>query len=140
VLTIEENAFRKNFKGFEDDIINLGPVSIESCPYVYRECDALFFPSLIETFTASYPEAMRMEKPIVTSDLPFAREICDNAALYFDPLNPDSIVDKIVELTQDEKLYADLKQKGLERLRSFETAASRASKILDILENKVKSN
>lgn len=34
-------------------------------------------PTVLEVFSATYPEAMAL--PIVTSDLDFARDICDNA-------------------------------------------------------------
>lgn len=37
-------------------------------------------PSLLECFTATYPEAMRMERPIVTTDLAFAQGLCGEAA------------------------------------------------------------
>jgi glycosyltransferase involved in cell wall biosynthesis len=135
VLTIKDDEFNKLFRGVENSIINLGPIKHENCPSVYSQCDALFFPTLLETFSASYPEAMKMKKPILTSNYSFATDICKDAALYFDPLNPKEIAEKITKLIANKKLQTELIDKGLEQLSSFETAQSRALKYLDILEN-----
>lgn len=41
---------------------------------------------------------MKMEKPIITSDLGFARSICQDAALYFKPRDARSAVEQIERL------------------------------------------
>jgi len=130
-LTINEEIFKHEF-GSNPNVINYGPVSNEQCPLKYAECDALFLPTLLETFTASYPEAMKMNKPILTSDLDFAKDICKNAAIYFDPMSAEAIADKILLLCKDKNLYLQLVKKGKIRLKSFETASSRTKKYLDI--------
>ncbi len=132
ILTIDNNIFLSKFHGFESSIVNLGPIPLYSCPGVYEESDFLFLPTLIEVFTATYPEAMKMKKPILTSDLSFAHDICGEAALYFDPLDPEDIADKIILLANNKDLQMKLVQKGEERLQYFETAESRARKLLQI--------
>ncbi|MFK2341775.1 glycosyltransferase [Bacteroides fragilis] len=77
-------------------IVNLGIIDVSKCPQLYNECDALFLPTLLECFSANYVEAMKMRKPIVTSNLPFATNVCKNAALYFDPMNAHDIVEKFL--------------------------------------------
>lgn len=114
------------------DILNLGRIPAERCPQIYSECDALFYPTLLECFSASYPESMRMEKPILTSDLAFATDTCRDAALYFDPVNPTDIAEKIVRLVNDEELQKDLIQKGKKRLNDFLSARQRTEKYLEI--------
>lgn len=42
---------------------------------LYRECDALLFPSYIETFGLPLLEAAMTGMPIVAADLPYAREV-----------------------------------------------------------------
>tara|TARA_B110000008_G_scaffold253309_1_gene268477 strand:- start:1212 stop:2342 length:1131 start_codon:yes stop_codon:yes gene_type:complete len=133
VLTIDHKSFGDLFGISSNDILNLGPVSIKSCPSLYEQCDALFMPSLLEVFSASYLEAMKMSKPILASNLSFAKEVCEDAALYFDPLDDKDISKKIIKLIEDDELISKLINKGIRRLDAFETAQSRAKKYLDIL-------
>ena len=62
---------------------------------------------------------MKMQKPILTSDLSFAKDICQDSALYFDPLNPKDIAEKIIRLSADKELQNQLIGNGLERLKQF---------------------
>jgi len=132
ILTIDKHSFRTLFTQLLDKIINLEPISLKSCPSVYSQCDALFAPTLLETFSAAYPEAMKMGLPILTSDYTFSKDICADTALYFDPLNPDDIVEKIINIINNKKLQKKLIAKGSERLIFFETARSRAEKYIEI--------
>ena len=134
VLTIDEISYHSLFPNQPKQIINIGPVSQKSCPSIYEQCDALFAPTLLETFSAVYPEAMKMRKPILTSNYSFAKDICQDAALYFEPLKPKEIAEKIVKFIHNKKLQEELVAKGEERLKTFETARSRAVKYLEILE------
>ncbi|KAA6314587.1 hypothetical protein EZS27_034819, partial [termite gut metagenome] len=72
ILTADNIVYVKKIaRGVMDSIINIGRIEIAQCPQLYRECDALFLPTLLECFSANYPEAMYMGKPILTSNLPF---------------------------------------------------------------------
>lgn len=136
IMTLSDKDFNKYFSNdAKKYIINLGRVSIEKCPQIYSECDALFAPTLIESFSANYPEAMKMRKPILTSDLSFSHSICDEAALYFNPTDPLDIILKIKEIATNKSLYQELIKKGEKRLESFETATSRAEKYLKIIKS-----
>jgi glycosyltransferase involved in cell wall biosynthesis len=133
LLTLENSTFNEIFKNSDTkDIVNVGPVKPEECPTLYSECDYMFMPSLAECFSASYPEAMVMQKPIITTDLPFARNICDNAALYYAPMDGKSAADTIESVIKNEELRNTLINNGLHRLRSFDNASERAGKILEI--------
>jgi len=134
-LTISPVLYESKFRLFKENIINLGPVPIELCPKIYKECDFLFLPSLVEIFTASYAEAMKMGKPILTSDLSFAHDICGPAAKYFDPLNQEDIANKIIDLTMNKDLQNELIRRGKIRLIDFETPSSRAEKLIAICQN-----
>lgn len=138
ILTLDEGSFKNIFPKLTDKIINLGPIAQKSCPSVYKQCDALFAPTLLETFSAAYPEAMKMEKPILTSNYSFATDICQDAALYFDPLDAKDIAEKIKKQVDDKVLQNELVEKGKKRLGSFETARSRAEKYVSLCEKIVK--
>lgn len=139
VLTIDNKKF-KTFDKYSDYIKNVGPVRIVECPFLYENSNALFLPTLLECFTSSYPEAMKMGIPILTSDLSFARDICGVAAEYFDPLNPEDIVDKIEKIMSDHAHRNFLIEQGKKRLEIFETSKSRAEKYLAICDQIVKEN
>ena len=57
---------------YDERIEYLGKININQCPHLYVQSDAVFLPTLLECFSASYAEAMLMKKPIITSDLGFA--------------------------------------------------------------------
>lgn len=133
VLTLTEAEFRSRISArIPPQVRLIGPVPPPECPALYRECDAVFLPTLAECFSASYPEAMKMEKPIITTDLGFARSICQEAALYFPPCDAEAAADQVERLIGDAKLQERLRRNGRERLAAFDSPAERARKILDI--------
>jgi glycosyltransferase involved in cell wall biosynthesis len=134
VLTLDKESYNTLFNK-NKCVINIGPIAQKSCPSVYAQCDALFAPTLLETFSAAYPEAMKMNKPILTSNYSFAKDTCEDAALYFDAVNPEDIASKIRYIMKNKKLQQKLIEKGNKRLKKFETARSRAEKYIDICEN-----
>lgn len=113
---------------------NAGYTTKEHLATLYREADAVFMPSLLETFSANYPEAMKMELPIICSDFDFSRNICGDAALYFNAQDPKDIVNKIIELIENKELQKRLVEAGKRRLEVLETPESRADKIIALLD------
>jgi len=75
-----------------------------------------------------------MNVPILTSDMPFAKDVCADAAIYFNPLSPESIGEAIYSLANNPQLVAKQKQRGQERLKTFNSSQSRAQQYIDILE------
>ena len=118
--------------------MNIGPQPVTSGPALYKSCDALFLPTVLETFTATYPEAMCMQKPIITSDLDFARDICRDAAFYFDPTNSKEAAEAIISVADDKNLSNKLVEAGRRRLDDFGTPRIRFDMYMDILNNLAK--
>lgn len=112
---------------------NLGPIGASAISAAYANADAVFMPSLLETFSANYPEAMLMNKPLLCSDLDFARTICGNAAIYFNPFDADDVADKICKLMQDKALQEQLITAGQQIVSEMETPKSRAEKLVQQL-------
>jgi glycosyltransferase involved in cell wall biosynthesis len=133
VLTLANDKFQKIF-GNTENIVNVGPIAARECPSLYEECDFMFLPTLLECFSASYAEAMVMEKPILTSNMDFATVVCKDAALYIDPLNPVDIADKIIMLINSHELQERLIKNGIMQLSQFGTAQDRAHQILNLCE------
>ena len=135
-ITIPETDYERLFTSEAKlSIINVGPLKISECPSFVSSCDALFLPTLIECFSASYPEAMIMGKPILTSNLSFAYEACKDAALYFDPLDANDAVNKIETIVNDDYIYNDLIEKGRKQFLTFPSAKERAEQYIDILQS-----
>ena len=135
-LTLPNDIFNKKFNK-SDKIINLGVKHIDDCPELIYSCDVIFLPTLLETFSASYPEAMVMNKPILTSGYSFAKSICGDAAEYFDPLKPKEIAEKIIYIMNNKKRYNELVDLGAKKVLTFPTARQRAIQYLEILNNNI---
>ena len=69
----------------------LGRVSDEELVRLYNQAVCFIFPSLYEGFGLPPIEAMSCGCPVLVSDIPVLREVCGDAATYFDPYNPYAI-------------------------------------------------
>lgn len=134
VLTIKEDQFENLTSDHKQHILFIGKVSVSECPQLYKQANAMFLPTLLESFSANYPEAMKMEIPILTSRLPFATSLCGDAALYFDPLSAKDIGETIFQLASSIELQQQLVENGKRRLSSFPTPQQRARQYLTICE------
>jgi glycosyltransferase involved in cell wall biosynthesis len=135
ILTVGEDVYEKSFTDIaKKSIHNIGRIEVTKCPQLYKECDALFLPTLLECSSANFPEAMKMKIPIVTSNLPFATAVCKDSALYFDPMDPVNISRTIKLLIENPLIQKKLIEKGTKRLDYFLTANGRAKKYLNICE------
>lgn len=104
--------------GLSDHIVNLGPVEQNQIPHFFKNCHALLFPTLLESFSATYLEAMQLDLPILTSDLDFAHDICGPAAFYFNPWSVESIADAIIRIQNDTGLRTRLATNGRDRIKT----------------------
>jgi len=112
---------------------NVGPVDISDGPRLYKSCDAVFMPSLLETFSATYPEAMAMGLPIVATDLEFARNICGKAAIYYSAKDPAAAAEAIRNVYHSPQLRARLVAEGTRRLSDFPTAGEKNAAIVELI-------
>ena len=118
----------------------LGKVDVTECPSLYEQSDIMLLPSLLECFSASYPEAMRMEVPIVTTDIEFARGLCGDAACYYSAVDAEAAAEAIYNVATDKEYAAQLVVNGKEQLKKFDNYEQRADKLIRILEEMVVSN
>lgn len=129
ILTInasDSNSAKKildkiKINGLENVIENIGYVKMEDVPALYKACDALLMPTTLESFSGTYVEAMYHNKPIITSNKDFAKEICGEGAEYFNPLDEKSIlnsIESVFKVSGKKELLIEL---GNKRLKSFLT-------------------
>ena len=82
----------------EHDLIGTGYLRPVGAQYgadlrqLYEEVDACVFASFCESFGHPLVEALALDKPLICADLPYAREICGDSALYIDPNRPEDLV------------------------------------------------
>lgn len=120
---------------YKHHFVFLGPVDISQCPPLYEQADIMFMPSLLECFSASYPEAMKMGVPIVTTDLDFAHGLCEDAACYYSAVDAEAAAEAIIKVATDKEYAARLVCNGQKRLERFDNYEMRAEKLVNLLES-----
>lgn len=140
VLTVKEDQYPEIETSLKENFLLIGEVNINECPSLYYQSDICFQPTLLECFTATYVEAMRTERPIITTDLNFARGLCKNAAIYYEPLSAQKAADAIYEVSTNTSLRNKLITSGKNRLRDFDNYRDRARKLIELVEFEYKNN
>jgi glycosyltransferase involved in cell wall biosynthesis len=97
----------------------IGRVSDEELKSLYRAASCFVFPSRYEGFGLPVAEAMTCGCPVVASDIPVLREIFPQSALFCDPLSPNDIAAKVMQLLADKTLQAKLSEAGIEQTKAM---------------------
>jgi glycosyltransferase involved in cell wall biosynthesis len=126
ILTINENhkpgkrfINKLSFYIKKGVVINLGNISAKNVPGVIEQSDGVILPSLLESYSLNYLEAWGSGKPLLVSRKDFAKEACMEAAVYFDPMNSDSIFSSIKTTFGDAGKIEGLYKKGKEIISAW---------------------
>jgi len=119
--------------GVADKICNNGPVAMSDAPALYQSCHIAFMPSLLETFSANYPEAMVTGRLLLASDLKFSRACCHQGAAYFPAEDPEAAADIILDFVNSPERWAAQVAAGFERLAELPTAKGRYEGYTDLI-------
>ncbi len=103
----------------EETVVQLGPMARERLPALYQAAGIFLFPSFVESFGHPLVEAMASGVPIVAADTPVNREICQEAALYAQPFDPEDWADRIQEVLHNPALVSSLRMRASIRCREF---------------------
>lgn len=120
--------------GVGKHVVWLGTLSAGEVRYLLRQATAAVFPSLDESFGLPLAEAVTEGCALAASDLPFAKEVAGAAAVYFNPLDPDSIAMCITELIARPELRGIVAQCQAKQSLRFKPE-SVAERIAAIIEN-----
>ena len=134
VLTIPMERATFIPEEYKHHFVILGLVDVTECPHLYEQADIMFMPTLLECFSATYPEAMRMEVPIVTTDLEFARGLCGEAACYYSAVDAAAASEAIYKVATEKGYAQQLTEKGKEQLNNFDNYEQRTAKLIKLLE------
>ena len=110
---INEQGTRVEFTGYVDN---------EALEYLFRKADAFIYPSLWEGFGIPILEAFSFNKPVLCSNTASLPEVAGDAGIYFDPYDPESIADAIINFYEDESLRITCVEKGKQQLAKFSSA------------------
>ena len=104
---------------------------------LYAQVDAVVLPTLLESFSATFVEAMALGVPIITSDRDFAHAICGDAAVYVDPTSPAEIAAAINDLARKPERREQLIARGKTRIANLGTTWDDcATTLLAVLEKR----
>lgn len=133
ILTFDEEqwSFPKEVR---NSIVFVGKTDVSECPFLYEQSDIMFMPTLLECFTATYPESMRMSVPIITTDMEFAKGLCGDAACYFRATDAADAAEAIFKVATDQAFAKQLVENGKRQLLTYDNYEQRAEKLITILE------
>ena len=98
----------------------LGRVSDEELINLYTNAEAFIYPSLYEGFGIPPLEAMALGCSVLASDIPVLHEVCNDAAIYFNPLDERNMQNTIMSFhNKRESEKAILIEKGYNNLKRF---------------------
>jgi glycosyltransferase involved in cell wall biosynthesis len=124
----EELGERVLFTGFiSDDILKR----------YYQHAEVLVFPSIYEGFGLPPLEAMAVNCPTIVSNKASIPEVCGDASLYVDPLNPEDISKKILLIISNNQVRNELILKGQNHVKKYSWQIT-ASKIIGTFDEVLK--
>ncbi len=116
-FTSQELEFLKQL-GIENKVVHI--MATESqMNAIYANAVAFVFPSIYEGFGMPILEAMSNHCPVILSNSSCLPEIAGNAGIYFNPMDPDDIKDKIEYLINSDIVRSECIIKGDTRVKDF---------------------
>ncbi|NTW30087.1 MAG: glycosyltransferase family 4 protein, partial [Candidatus Moranbacteria bacterium] len=129
------------------NVVFTGFVPDSELAELYRHAMGYVFPSLYEGFGLPPLEAMRFGIPVIAADRGSLPEILGDAAIFFDPDDPESLPEKVRSILEDRDLAQEFARRGRERSGMFRwkdmagstlSAYRRALPIADVASSKTK--
>lgn len=105
--------------GLKNDVFFTDYISDNQLIFLYKNAFCLVLPSFYEGFGIPVLEAMNFDCPVVASYSSSLPEIGGDASLYFDPKNPDDLLEKLKSLKENKGLRKELITKGRQRIKDF---------------------
>jgi glycosyltransferase involved in cell wall biosynthesis len=104
---------------YRNDIFFTGHFPSTSLPELYAGANIVVFPSMYEGFGLGILEAMASGVPVACARAASLPETAEHAALYFDPLDPEDMADRMVTLVSNRDIARECRALGLERVKAF---------------------
>ena len=118
-----------------DHVINKGPFNYTGLKNLLDICKIVFVPSLLETFSSSYLEAMCAKKKLVVANKNFAKEVCGRYAIYIIPQKSKSTALTFAHLFENLEVTMKEREIADEILSNYGTQEERFDKIITLITN-----
>ncbi len=126
LVVVGDGDLREGYEKLANDlnisnkVIFAGRISDKNLPEYYNLCDIFVLPSTSrsEAFGLVSLEAMACAKPIIVSDLPGPNSLVDKNGMIVKVNDVEDLVQKIKELTEDEKLRVNLGNQSLKLVQA----------------------
>ncbi len=106
--------------GLKEKVFYLGKVDYEKLPGLYKSARALLFASSCECCPNILLEKLAAAKPILCSNIEPMPEFGEDAAIYFDPYDPDTLVEQIKSMEEDQEKMKELAEKAGKQALKFD--------------------
>ena len=103
----------------EKDIIRTGFIDQKDLPLFYNAAELFVIPSFYEGFGLIGLESMACGTPVISSNITSLPEILGDAAIYFNPNNPEEMAEKMKLVLTDKKLYNEMREKGSKQIKKY---------------------
>lgn len=120
--------------GVYQNIFFTGYIPWKDLPAIYTGATLHVLPSLFEGFGITVLESMACGTPVAAANATSIPEVAGDAAVLFDPRNPEDISEKIYSVINDSILYKSLIDRGRRRSDMFPWAKS-AQKTLAVIQD-----
>jgi len=118
----------------ERGVMALGYIPRSSLPAIYRGAAVFVYPSIYEGLGLPPLEALACGVPVAAARAGALPEVLGDAALYFDPTNPQEMATAIETVVTQEKVAEELREKGRARAEKF-TWEETAEKTMQVYRN-----
>lgn len=145
VQTLEDDEIGVIFIGggspiIDESVIFSGKLNHSEIPHYLNACDVFVLPTLAEGCSNAIVEAMACGLPVVSSNLPFNKDILDNQnSILVDPLNINELAMAIKDLKENPQKRKEMSVASLKKSQNL-TLESRAQKILDFIYGTINKN
>lgn len=103
-------------EGLDESVYLIGYVDYEHLYSIYKMADVIVIPTLFESISIPMYEAFSIGTPVCCSNVVALPEQAGDAALLFDPQQPNDIADSIFKLLEDDSTRSKLVSRGKKRI------------------------
>lgn len=121
--------------GLKNDVLLVGAIPYDQLPAIYQHAKINIFASECENCPNILLEALGAGRPLFASNRPPMPEFGGDAAVYFDPAQPDMLAERIATVIDDPSKMSDLSSKAKIRAMQYqwdETASKTWKAILEL--------
>ena len=122
---------RGHIENIKKMIVMPGYIVNSDLPYIYNSAFAFLYTSLRESFGIPLLEAMACGTPVITSNTSSMPEIGGKEAILINPESADEIAEKMLQLEEDDTLYKEQEEIGIQRAKLFSWKQT-AEQLLDV--------